>query len=104
MGSIIAGFEVDLTWLIQVVMHKRGFKGTTTYPFLCMIFALCRSAVPVCHIDVIKTPPDHVHIALIGDEVNELAPNKRPHIELQPLGETLEAMVEQAQGDNPATS
>ena len=33
MAVMIAGFEVDLTWLLQAVMHEREFKVTTTYPF-----------------------------------------------------------------------
>ena len=51
-AAIIAGFEVDFAWLLQAVMHERDFKVTTTYPFPCMIFALCRTAgVPIWHID-----------------------------------------------------
>ena len=57
MESIMAGFEVDFAWLLQVVMHERSFKVTTTYPFTCMVFSLCRSAcVPIWHIDQLKTP------------------------------------------------
>ena len=52
MAAMIAGFEVDFAWLLQAVMHKRAFKVTTTYPFPCMIFSLCRSAdVPIWHVD-----------------------------------------------------
>ena len=43
MAAMIAGFKVDFAWFLQVVMHERAFKVTTTYPFPCMIFALCRS-------------------------------------------------------------
>ena len=52
MAAMIAGFEVDVAWLLQAVMHERDFKGTTTYPFPCMIFSLCRSGgVPIWHVD-----------------------------------------------------
>ena len=52
MAAMIARFKVDFAWLLQVVMHERPFKVTTTYPFPCMIFSLCRSAgVPILHID-----------------------------------------------------
>ena len=44
MAAMIAGFEVDFTWLLQAFMHERAFKVTTTYPFPSMIFSLCRSA------------------------------------------------------------
>ena len=44
MEAMIAWFEVDFVWLLQAIMHERAFKVTTTYPFPCMIFSLCRSA------------------------------------------------------------
>ena len=50
--AMIAGFEVDFAWLLQVAMHERALKVITTYPFSCMIFSLCRTAgVPIWHID-----------------------------------------------------
>ena len=33
MEAMIAGFEVDFSWLLEAVMHERAFKVTTTYPF-----------------------------------------------------------------------
>ena len=52
MAEMITRFEVDFAWLLQEVMHERAFKVTTTYPFPCMIFAICRSAgVPIWHVD-----------------------------------------------------
>ena len=69
MAAMIAGFEVDFAWLLQAVMHERAFKVNTTYPFLCMIFSLCRSAgVPIWHVDQLKTPRGTVDVALIRDE------------------------------------
>ena len=54
---MIAGFEVDFTWLLPAVMHKRDLKVMTTYPFPCVVFSLCRSAgVPIRHIDQMKPP------------------------------------------------
>ena len=48
MAVMIARFEVEFSWFLQAVMHERAFKVTTTYPFPCMIFSLCRSAgVPI---------------------------------------------------------
>ena len=79
MAAMISGFEVDFVWLLQAVMHERAFKVATTYPFPCMIFSLCRLVgVPIWHIDQLKTPLDTVDIALIRDEVNELAPCRGP--------------------------
>ena len=97
MAVMIAGFEVDFTWLLQAVMHERAFKVTTTYPFPCMIFALCRSAgVPIWHIDQLKTPQGTVDVGLIRDEANELAPHRRPRPELPPLADDLADTVAQA--------
>ena len=62
-----AGFEVDFSWLLQAVMHERAFKVTTTYPFSCMKFSLCRFAgVPIWHIDQLKTPLGTIDIASSG--------------------------------------
>ena len=78
-SAMVAGFEVDFTWLLQAIIHERVFKVTTTYPFPCMIFELCRSArVPVWHIDVLKTSNDIVNISLIRDEANDIALNRGP--------------------------
>ena len=86
MAAMIARFEVDFSWILQAVMHERDFKVTTTYPFPCMIFSLCRSAgVPIWHVDQLKTPLGTVDVGLIRDEDNELAPRKRPHPEITPL-------------------
>ena len=97
MVAMIAGFKVDFAWLLQAVMHERAFKVTTTYPFPCMIFSLCRSAgVPIWHVDQLKTPQGTVDVGLIRDEANELAPRRGPHLELPPLADDLVDMVPQA--------
>ena len=88
MAVMIARFEVDLAWLLQVAMHERAFKVTTTYPFPCMIFSLCRSAgVPIWHIDQFKTSLGPVDIGLNRDKANELVNAEGPFPELPPLGE-----------------
>ena len=95
--AMIAEFEVDFAWLLQAVMHKRAFKVTTTYPFPCMIFSLCRSAgVLIWHVDQLKTPQGTVDVGLIRDEVNELAPRRGLRPELPPLADDLADIVAQA--------
>ena len=97
MAAMIAGFEVDFAWLLQAVMHDRDFEVTSTYPFSCMIFSLCRSAgVPIWNIDKLKTPMGIVDIGLIRDEANELAPCTGPRQELPPLGENIADTVAHA--------
>ena len=77
MAAMIPEFEVDFAWLLQAVMHERAFKVTSTYPFPCMIFSLCRSpGVPIWHVDHLKTPLGIVDIGLIRDEANELSPSR----------------------------
>ena len=94
---MIAGFKVDFVWLLQVVMHERAFKVTTTYPFLCMVFSLCRSVgVPILHIDHLKSPLGTIDIGHIRDEANGLAPHTGSRPELPSLGENLADMVAQA--------
>ena len=79
MAAMIAGFEVDFAWLLQAVMHETEFKVSATYPFPCMIFALCRSAgVPIWHVDQLKTPMGTVDVGLIRDEANQFAPRRGP--------------------------
>ena len=117
MAVMIAGFEVDFAWLLQAVMHERAFKVTATYPFPCMIFALCRSAgVPIWHVDQLKTPQGTVNVGLIRDEANELAPRRGPRLELPPLADivaqartptqasTNTTPVESISGSSPAPS
>ena len=78
-------------------MHERYFKVTTTYPFPCMKFSLCRSAVvPIRHIDQLKTPQVMVDVGLIKDKANELAPRRGPHPELPPLTDDFADTVAQA--------
>ena len=90
--------------LLLAVIHERAFKASTTYPFSCMIFELCRSTrVPIWHIDVLKTPTGIVDIGLIRDEANEGSPNKGAKIQVQLLGENLAYTVEQDQGSDQDT-
>ena len=78
-------------------MHERAFKVTTTYPFPCMIFSLCRSTgVAIWYVDQLKTPVGTVDISLIRDKANELAPRRGPHPELPPLADDLADTVDQA--------
>ena len=86
-------------------MHERAFKVTTTYPFPCKIFALCRSAgVPIWHVDQLKTPHGTVDVGLIRDEANELALRRGPRPEPPPLADDLADMVAQDRTATQAAS
>ena len=105
MAEIITGFEVDFAWLLKAVMHERAFKVTTTYPFLCMIFSVCRSAgVPIWHVDQLNTPLGTIDMGLIPDEANELAPHRGPRLEFPPLGDNLADVVAQDRTATQAAS
>lgn len=32
-AAIVAGLEIDYTWVLISVIHERAFKISTTYPF-----------------------------------------------------------------------
>ena len=73
MAAMKAEFEVDFAWLLQAVMHEREFKVTTTYPFPCMMFALCRSAsVPIWHVDQLKTPQGTVAVDNLRADIDTI--------------------------------
>ena len=105
MAAMITGFEVQFACLLQEVMHEKAFKVTTTYPFPCMIFALCRSAgVPIWHVDQLKTPQGTVDVGLIRDEANELAPRRGPRPELPPLAGDLADTIAQSRTATQAST
>ena len=86
-------------------MHERAFKVTTTYPFPCMIFCLCRSkGVPIWHVDQLKTPVGNVDIGRIRGEDNEFATRRGPHPELPPLGDNLADTVAQGTATQAAST
>lgn len=95
-AAMVVGFDIDIAKLLISVIHERSFKASTTYPFACMIFQLCRIAgMTIWHIDVLRTPTESVDISLIWDKDNEASPRREPRIEVQPLGENLLDSVEQ---------
>ena len=97
MAAIIVRFEVDFALLLQAVMHERDFKVTTTCPFPCIIYSLCRStSVPIWHINQLNTPQGNVDIVLIRDEAKQLAPYRGPRPELPSLREILADTVAHA--------
>ena len=86
-------------------MNESAFKFTTTYPFPCMIFALCISAgVTIWHVDQLHTPKGSVDVGLIRDEANELAPRRGPCPELPPLADDPADIVAQARTPTEAVS
>lgn len=80
-ATLIVGLEIDFVGMILVEIHEREFKTSTSYPFLYLIFQLCRDGgVLIRHCDTLRRA------------------RRRPPIEVPPLGENLAHMVELAQG------
>lgn len=97
--------EIDFAKGLISVINERDFKTSTTYPFNCLIFHLCRDVgVPIWHYDPLHIPTGTVDISLIRDEYNVVAPWRGHGNELQSLSETLADKVELAQGVNPTNS
>uniref|UniRef100_M1DI66 Integrase core domain containing protein n=1 Tax=Solanum tuberosum TaxID=4113 RepID=M1DI66_SOLTU len=100
-AAIIAGLEIDFACILIAVIHKRAFKATTTLPFPCLIFQLCRDAtIPIWHCDWLLQATKPLDIGLIRDEANVAAPHREPQVEVPPLGDDLVADVEQMQDDD----
>uniref|UniRef100_M1DFS1 Integrase core domain containing protein n=1 Tax=Solanum tuberosum TaxID=4113 RepID=M1DFS1_SOLTU len=79
-AALVAGFEIDFARMLIAEIHERAFKASTTYPFPCLIFQLCRDS---------------------GVPANVAAPHREPQIDLPLLGAYLVADVEQMEGADP---
>uniref|UniRef100_M1E0I1 Putative plant transposon protein domain-containing protein n=1 Tax=Solanum tuberosum TaxID=4113 RepID=M1E0I1_SOLTU len=101
-AALLAGLEIDFAGILLAEIHERAFKTSTTYPFQCLIFQLCRdSEVPIWHFDRLIHTTRTLDIGLIRDEANVAAPWREPHVEVPPLGTDPADTVKQAQGDDP---
>ncbi|KAG5572101.1 hypothetical protein H5410_061867 [Solanum commersonii] len=100
-AALVAGVEIDFARMLLAEIHERAFRTSTTYPFPCLIFQLCRdSRVPIWHCDRLVHPIGALDIDLIRDEANVAAPRKEPQAEVPPLGTDLADTVGQAQDDD----
>ena len=69
-ATLVAGVEIDFARILLEGIHGSAFKTSTTYPFPCLIFQLCRdSGVPIWHCDSLIHPNGTLDIGLIRDEV-----------------------------------
>uniref|UniRef100_M1DJI0 Integrase core domain containing protein n=1 Tax=Solanum tuberosum TaxID=4113 RepID=M1DJI0_SOLTU len=95
-ATLVARVEIDFARMLLSEIHERAFKTSTTYPFPCLIFQLCRgSGVPIWHCDRLINPTGTLDIGLIRDEANVAAPRREPQIEVPPLGADLADTVGQ---------
>ncbi|KAG5579575.1 hypothetical protein H5410_050202 [Solanum commersonii] len=78
-AALVAGVEIDFARMLLAEIHERAFRTSTTYPFPCLIFQLCRdSGVPIWH----------------------STSRREPQVEVPPLGTDLEDTGGQAQGND----
>uniref|UniRef100_M1DU07 Integrase core domain containing protein n=1 Tax=Solanum tuberosum TaxID=4113 RepID=M1DU07_SOLTU len=81
-AALVAGVEIDFARMLLVEIHERAFRTSTTYPFSCLIFHLCRdSGVPIWHCDWLVRPTRALDIGLIRDNANVAAPRREPQVE-----------------------
>jgi len=89
-AALVAGVEIDFARMLLAEIHERAFRTSTTYPFPCLIFHLCKdSGVPIWHCDRLIHPTGALDIGLIRDEANVAAPRREPQVEVSPLGADL---------------
>uniref|UniRef100_M1D9B9 Integrase core domain containing protein n=1 Tax=Solanum tuberosum TaxID=4113 RepID=M1D9B9_SOLTU len=99
--AIMAGLEIDFAHILIAEIHKRAFKNTTTLPFPCLIFHLCREAsVPIWHCDRLLEVTKTLDIDLIRDDANPVSPWMELKVDVPHLDVDLTADVEQIQADD----
>lgn len=43
-ATLVVGLEINFTGIMLVEIYERAFKTFITYPFLCLIFQMCRDS------------------------------------------------------------
>ncbi|WMV59042.1 hypothetical protein MTR67_052427 [Solanum verrucosum] len=93
---ILTGLELDFVQILIAEIHERAFKTTTTLPFPCLIFHLCRAVeVPIWHCDRLMEVTKTMDASLIRDDANLAAPQRDPQVDLPIFGADLANFVEQ---------
>ncbi|KAG5571516.1 hypothetical protein H5410_061282 [Solanum commersonii] len=88
-AALVAELDINFPRLLLGELHKRAFKTTTTYPFPCMIFHLCRDAgVPIWNCAKLVHATGTLDIGLIQDDANVAALRRGPRVDV-PMGEDL---------------
>lgn len=103
-SSPSSGTRIDFVRLLISMIHERSFNTSTTYPFACLIFLLCREdRVPISHSDTLRHPVGTVDIGLIDDS-NVTVPRRGPRIEVPLLSKNFVETVDLTQGPDPTGS
>uniref|UniRef100_M1DNH1 Integrase core domain containing protein n=1 Tax=Solanum tuberosum TaxID=4113 RepID=M1DNH1_SOLTU len=80
-ATLVVGVEIDFARMLLAEIHERAFKTSTTYPFPCLIFQLCKdSGVAIWHYDRLIHLTGTLDIGLIRDEANVAAPRREPQV------------------------
>uniref|UniRef100_M1DX77 Integrase core domain containing protein n=1 Tax=Solanum tuberosum TaxID=4113 RepID=M1DX77_SOLTU len=100
-ATMVAGFEIHFTRVLITEIQERVFKATTTLPFPCLIFQLCKDAsVLVWHCERLLNAYKTLDICLIMYDSNLAAPHREPQVEGPPLEDDFAADVEKMQVDD----
>lgn len=75
---------------------------STTYPFACLIFEMCRGAgVLIWHCDTLHSPIGPVDIVIIKDEATIAEQQREPKIEIPPMCDNFADIMKLVKGDDP---
>ena len=86
-AALVAGLEINFAKLMLAVI-QRAYMTSTTYPFLSLIFQLCRDVgVTIWTYERQCRQAGTVDIGLIKDEANVAAPHRGSRIKFPPLTE-----------------
>uniref|UniRef100_M1DA61 Integrase core domain containing protein n=1 Tax=Solanum tuberosum TaxID=4113 RepID=M1DA61_SOLTU len=92
-AAMVAGLEIDLTRILIAMIHERAFKATTTLPFPCLIFQLCRdAAVPEWHCDRLLQETKTLDIGLIWFHHHPSSPSPKSRDAVGHLASVYEAI------------
>uniref|UniRef100_M1DEJ7 Putative plant transposon protein domain-containing protein n=1 Tax=Solanum tuberosum TaxID=4113 RepID=M1DEJ7_SOLTU len=73
--ALLVRLEIDFTQIIISEIHERAFRRTTTFPFPCLIFRMCKeSIVSIWHCERLVKVTKTVDVRLIQDDTNPVAP------------------------------
>lgn len=70
-AALVEGLEIDFPRMLLTEIHKSAFKTSTTYPFSCIIFHLCRDVgVSIWNYNKLVQASRTLYISLIQDLAN----------------------------------
>ena len=104
-AAMVAGLEIDFTWVLITMIHEKAFMMSTSYLFDYLVFLFFKKdGVQISHCDTLHSLAETVDIDLIMDKANVAATQIGRRINMSPLRDNLVDTVELDQGANPVTT